>query len=103
MGKLLNEIAINADPETIWNILANPVLLRNMDPTVRKIGFNFYTKRVLVQNGKLTCLTEKTGSKEAITDFEPGKLHIRAHGMLCSHPWLKTHVRVPEKKAGRPS
>ncbi len=98
MGKLLNEIAINADPETIWNILANPVLLEKYDPTVRKSVLISTQKTGLGTKRKVDMLDGKNWFEEVITDFEPGKL-LTFELTACSFPihGLK-HTYTFEKK-----
>ena len=59
MGKLINEIIINAPLEKIWSVLTDLELLNKTDPTVKKAtvisenktGLNA-KRKVLMQDGK---------------------------------------------------
>ncbi|MFM7024209.1 MAG: SRPBCC family protein [Flavobacteriales bacterium] len=85
MGKIHNEITINASAETIWNILADPLILDQYDPTVKKSTLISAAKTGSGAKRKVDMLDGKNWFEEKITDFEPNKL-LTYQLTACSFP-----------------
>lgn len=73
MGKIYNEISINADVEKIWSILANSAVLDQYDPTVKKSTLISIEKTGMGAKRKVDMLDGKNWFEEKITEFEPNK------------------------------
>ncbi len=73
MGKILNEIVINAPTEKVWNILTNLELLEQYDPTVKKSTLISTEKTGLGAKRKVLMLDGKNWFDEKITDFKINK------------------------------
>lgn len=73
MGKIYNEISINADLEKIWSILANPAILDQYDPTVKKSTLISIEKTGIGAKRKVDMFDGKNWFEEKITEFEPNK------------------------------
>lgn len=73
MGKINNEIIIDANIEKIWSILTNPALLDKYDPTVKKSTLISIEKMGLGAKRKVDMLDGKNWFEEKITQFEPNK------------------------------
>ncbi len=73
MGKITNEITINASTEKIWNILTEPALLDKYDPTVKKSTLISIEKTGIGAKRKVEMLDGKNWFDEKITEFEPNK------------------------------
>ena len=73
MGKINNEIIINAGPEKIWNILTEPALLDKYDPTVKKSALISIEKTGIGAKRKVDMLDGKNWFEEKITEFEVTK------------------------------
>lgn len=73
MGKIHNEITINASSEKIWDILSNVSLLDQFDPTVKKSNQLSEQKTGIGASRKVDMLDGKNWFEEKITVFEPNK------------------------------
>jgi ribosome-associated toxin RatA of RatAB toxin-antitoxin module len=73
MGKIYNEISIEASIEKIWNILADPAVLDRYDPTVKKSTLISNEKTGLGAKRKVDMLDGKNWFEEKIVVFEPNK------------------------------
>ena len=73
MGKINNEIVINASTEKIWNILAEPALLDKYDPTVKKSTLISVEKTGIGAKRKVDMLDGKNWFEEKITEYEVNK------------------------------
>jgi ligand-binding SRPBCC domain-containing protein len=73
MGKIINEITINASREKVWDILAAPAMLDIYDPTVKKSTLISTEKTGIGAKRKVEMLDGKNWFDEKITVFEPGK------------------------------
>ncbi len=71
MGKINNEITINAGVEKIWDILTQPAMLDKYDPTVKKSTLVSIEKTGLGAKRKVDMLDGKNWFEEKITEFEP--------------------------------
>src|ERR1044071_1735016 len=85
MGTIHNEIAIQADLEKIWEILAHPGMLDKYDPTVKKSTLISAEKTGRGAKRKVDMLDGKNWFEEKITDFEPNKL-LTYELTACSFP-----------------
>ena len=70
MGKIINEITINAPTEKIWEILVTPALLDQYDPTVKKSTLISIEKSGLGAKRKVDMLDGKNWFEEEITEFK---------------------------------
>lgn len=73
MGKIINEITVNAPIEKIWSILINLELLDKYDPTVKKSTIISNEKTGLGAKRKVNMLDGKNWFDEKIAVFEPNK------------------------------
>ena len=73
MGKIINEITINASIDKIWSILTNLELLDQYDPTVKKSTLIGNEKTGLGARRKVDMLDGKNWFDEKITVFEKNK------------------------------
>ena len=73
MGKLVNEITINAPKEKIWDILTDLELLDKTDPTVKKATLISANKTGLDAKRKVLMLDGKNWFDEKITLFKPNE------------------------------
>lgn len=73
MGKIINEIMVNAPIEKIWSILTNLELLDKYDPTVKKSTLISNEKTGLGAKRKVYMLDGKNWFDEKITVFEANK------------------------------
>lgn len=73
MAILNNAITINAPIEKIWNILADPELLDQYDPTVKKSTLILNQQTGLNAARKVTMQDGKNWFEEKITLFEPNE------------------------------
>lgn len=73
MGKIINEIIVNAPIEKIWSILTNLELLDKYDPTVKKSTIISNEKTGLGAKRKVNMLDGKNWFDEKIAVFEPNK------------------------------
>ncbi len=73
MGKLVNDITINASVEKIWSILTDLELLDKTDPTVKKSTLISENKTGLDAKRKVLMQDGKNWFDEKITVFEPNK------------------------------
>ena len=85
MGKIHNEITINAGPGKIWEILATPGMLDKYDPTVKKSTLISNEKTGLGAKRKVEMRDDKNWFEEKITEFEPGKI-LTYQLTACSFP-----------------
>jgi ribosome-associated toxin RatA of RatAB toxin-antitoxin module len=73
MGKLINEITINAPIEKIWSILTDLELLDKTDPTVKKATLISENKTGLEAKRKVLMQDGKNWFDEKITVFKPNE------------------------------
>lgn len=73
MGKLINEITINAPIEKIWSILTDLELLDKTDPTVKKATLISENKTGLNAKRKVLMQDDKNWFDEIITVFKPNE------------------------------
>lgn len=73
MGKLVNEITINASIDTIWGILTDLELLDKTDPTVKKATLISENKTGLDAKRKVLMQDGKNWFDEKITVFKPNE------------------------------
>jgi len=73
MGKLVNDITINAPIEKIWSILTDLELLDKTDPTVKKVTLISSTKTGLEAKRKVLMQDGKNWFDEKITVFKPNE------------------------------
>ena len=73
MGKLLNDITINASIDKIWNILTDLELLDQTDPTVKKATLISENKTGLNAKRKVLMQDGKNWFDEKITVFKPNE------------------------------
>ncbi len=73
MGKLINDITINASPDKIWNILTDLELLDKTDPTVKKATLISENKTGLNAKRKVLMQDGKNWFDEKITVFKPNE------------------------------
>ena len=73
MGKLINEILINAPIEKIWSVLTDLELLDKTDPTVKKATLISENKTGLDAKIKVLMQDGKNWFDEKITIFKPNE------------------------------
>jgi len=73
MGKLVNDITINAPIDKIWNILTDLELLDKTDPTVKKATLISSNKTGLEAKRKVLMQDGKNWFDEKITVFKPNE------------------------------
>lgn len=73
MGKLINDITINASPDKIWNILTDLELLDKTDPAVKKATLISENKTGLNAKRKVLMQDDKNWFDEKITVFKPNE------------------------------
>ena len=73
MGKLINEITINAPLEKIWSVLTDLELLDKTDPTVKKATVISENKTGLNAKRKVLMQDGKNWFDEKITVFKPNE------------------------------
>lgn len=73
MGKLINDITINASIGKIWSILTNLELLDKTDPTVKKATLISENKTGLEAKRKVLMQDGKSWFDEKITVFKPNE------------------------------
>lgn len=73
MGRINNEITINAGINRIWNILTDPAMLDKYDPTVKKSTLISIEKTGIGAKRKVDMLDGKNWFEEKITEFEPNR------------------------------
>lgn len=73
MGKLANDITINASIDKIWNILTDLEILDKTDPTVKKATLISEQKTGLEAKRKVLMLDGKNWFDEKITVFKPNE------------------------------
>ena len=73
MGKLINEITINAPLEKIWSVLTDLELLNKTDPTVKKATVISENKTGLNAKRKVLMQDGKNWFDEKITVFKPNE------------------------------
>jgi uncharacterized protein YndB with AHSA1/START domain len=71
MGKLLNEVIIEADIAKVWSAFADPGLLDKYDPTVKRSTIVSAEKTGLNTKRKVDMLDGKNWFEEKITEFVP--------------------------------
>jgi ribosome-associated toxin RatA of RatAB toxin-antitoxin module len=73
MGKLVNDITIDASTEKIWSILTDLELLDKTDPTVKKATLISENKTGLEAKRKVLMQDGKNWFDEKITVFKPNE------------------------------
>lgn len=73
MGKLINDITINAPIDKIWSILTDLELLDKTDPTVKKATLISENKTGLEAKRKVLMQDGKNWFNEKITVFKPNE------------------------------
>jgi len=73
MGKLINDITINAPIDKIWSILTDLELLDKTDPTVKKATLISNNKTGLEAKRKVLMQDGKNWFDEKITVFKPNE------------------------------
>lgn len=73
MGKLVNEVTINAPIDKIWSILTDLELLDKTDPTVKKATLISDNKTGLDAKRKVLMQDGKNWFDEKITVFKPNE------------------------------
>ena len=73
MGKLVNDITINAPIDKIWSILTDLELLDKTDPTVKKATSISTNKTGLEAKRKVLMQDGKNWFDEKITVFKPNE------------------------------
>lgn len=73
MGKLINDITINAPIDTIWSILTDLELLDKTDPTVKKATLISENKTGHEAKRKVYMQDGKNWFEEKITVFKPNE------------------------------
>lgn len=73
MGKLTNDITINAPIDKIWSILTDLELLDKTDPTVKKVTLISENKTGLDAKRKVLMQDGKNWFDEKITVFKPNE------------------------------
>jgi ribosome-associated toxin RatA of RatAB toxin-antitoxin module len=73
MGKLINEITINAPLDKIWSVLTDLELLDKTDPTVKKATLISENKTGLNAKRKVLMQDGKNWFDEKITVFKPNE------------------------------
>lgn len=73
MGKLINDITINAPIDKIWNVLTDLELLDKTDPTVKKATLISENKTGLEAKRKVLMQDGKNWFDEKITVFKPNE------------------------------
>jgi len=73
MGKLVNDITINAPVDKIWSILTDLELLDKTDPTVKKATLISSNKTGLEAKRKVLMQDGKNWFDEKITVFKPNE------------------------------
>ncbi len=73
MGKLVNDITINAPIDKIWSILTDLELLDKTDPTVKKATLISSNKTGLEAKRKVLMQDGKNWFDEKITVFKPNE------------------------------
>ena len=73
MGKLVNDITINAPIDKIWSILTDLELLDKTDPTVKKATLISTNKTGLEAKRKVLMQDGKNWFDEKITVFKPNE------------------------------
>lgn len=74
MGRIVNEITINANIEKIWEILVTPAMLEQYDPTVKKSTLISVEKTGMGAKRKVDMLDGKNWFEEKITECKPNEL-----------------------------
>ena len=74
MRKIANEITIDSNIEKIWEILSNPEMLDQYDPTVKKSSLISIEKTGLGAKRKVDMQDGKNWFEEKITEFKPNQL-----------------------------
>ncbi len=73
MGKLINDITINAPIDKIWNVLTDLELLEKTDPTVKKATLISENKTGIEAKRKVLMQDGKNWFDEKITVFKPNE------------------------------
>ncbi len=73
MATLHNEITVNAPMEKVWRLLANPELLDQYDPTVKKSILLSKEKTGFGAKRKVMMADGKNWFEEKVTSFKPNE------------------------------
>ena len=85
MGKIYNEILINATVEKIWSVLADPSLLDQYDPTVKRSTLLSINQTGPGARRKVEMLDGKNWFEEKITDYDQNE-RLTYELTACSFP-----------------
>lgn len=85
MGKLINEIVINAPIDKIWSILTDLEILDKTDPTVKKATLISDKKNGVGAKRKVLMLDGKNWFDEQITVYKPNE-ELVYQLTACSFP-----------------
>ncbi|MEP7197182.1 MAG: SRPBCC family protein [Saprospiraceae bacterium] len=85
MGKLINDISINAPLDKIWSILTDLEILDKTDPTVKKATLISQQKTGIDAKRKVIMLDGKNWFDEKITVFKPNE-ELKYQLTDCSFP-----------------
>lgn len=97
MATIYNKITINASPEEIWNVLADPTRLDQYDPVTKKS--ELISKIANGLGAERKCETATGWFKDKITDFHPyERLTFTLTG--CNQPMKSLEHSYTLKKIG---
>jgi ligand-binding SRPBCC domain-containing protein len=74
MATLHNEITVNATMEKVWSLLANPELLEQYDPTVKKSTLLSEIKKGTGAKRKVFMADGKNWFEEKVTSCKPNEI-----------------------------
>ena len=97
MATIYNKITINASPEEVWNVLADPARLDQYDPVTKKS--ELISKIVSGLGAERKCETSTGWFKDKITEFQPcERLAFTLTG--CNQPMKSLNHSYALKKIG---
>lgn len=97
MATIYNKITMNASPEEIWNVLADPARLDQYDPVTKKS--ELISKLTTGLGAERKCETATGWFMDKITDFQPyERLTFTLTG--CSQPMKSLTHSYSLKKVG---
>ncbi|HRC91900.1 MAG: SRPBCC family protein [Saprospiraceae bacterium] len=99
MAIIHNEITVNASIDAVWVMLANPELLDQYDPTVKKSTLISPEKTGVGAKRKVTMMDGKNWFEEKITEFKPNEV-LTYQLTACSFPIKELKHGYSFEKAG---
>ena len=97
MATIYNKITINASPEEVWNVLADPARLDQYDPVTKKS--ELISKIATGLGAERKCETSTGWFKDKITEFQPNeRLAFTLTG--CNQPMKSLNHSYTLKKIG---